>query len=66
MIFGKDLFLTIGASILVLTIVVNNLITPVAENIQLILYIISAVCLIAGMIRIRRREARAREEYEEF
>lgn len=66
MIFGKDLFLTIGASILVLTIVVNNLITPVAENIQLILYIISAVCLIAGMVRIRRREAQAREEYEEF
>lgn len=66
MIFGKDLFLTIGASILVLTIVVNNLITPVAENIQVILYIISAVCLIAGMIRIRRREAQAREEYEEF
>ncbi len=66
MIFGKDLFLTIGASILVLTIVVNNLITPVAENIQLILYIISAVSLIAGMIRIRRREAQTREEYEEF
>lgn len=66
MIFGKDLFLTIGASILVLTIVVNNLITPVAENIQVVLYIISAVCLIAGMIRIRRREAQAAEEYEEF
>ena len=66
MIFGKDLFLTIGASILVLTIVVNNLITPVAENIQLILYITSAICLIAGMIRIRRREAQAREKYEEF
>ena len=66
MIFGKDLFLTTGASIFVLTMVINNLITPVAENIQLILYIISAVCLIAGMIRIRRREAQAREEYEEF
>lgn len=66
MIFGKDLFLTIGACVFVLTMVVNNLITPIAENIQVILYIASAVCLIAGMIRIRRREAQAAEEYEEF
>lgn len=66
MIFGKDLFLTIGACVFVLTVVINNLITPVAENIQLILYIASAVCLIAGMIRIRRRETQAAEEYEEF